>query len=501
MTVPAVRATPYTLVDYFDVVKRRWIFLATILPLSILAAVYLAYTLPPLYRSQATILLEPSSIPEDMVRTTVTTYASEQLELVWRRIFTNENLTNLVETLDPYPDLVDVPANEKARILAADTETERVDPITMEPALESTAFAVSYLNPDPQMARAVTSQLVDMFLDYTRVTRTEQATETHDFLKIRADEARKRLGELDSEIAEFKAEFGDALPDARQRNQQSLDRAERDLDNIELQIVVAQERKRALELQLSQTNPNLFDPAGDWRAELVQAQADLAEARRRYSESHPDVRRLVNVIAQLSARAQESVNATTEPDNPEYIQLANQLNSVDSELRIHQGNAARLRTQLANFERSLAIAPDVELKYSELTRDYEQARAELRDAQADLSEAALAQVLESQQRGIRYSLIRAPSWPSTPDSPNRIGIILLGIVLGGGLAVGLAALVESSDPTVRSARDLSEITDIKPLGAVPRLLNGADKRKRMAAWAAATAISVAAIAFVGSAIS
>jgi uncharacterized protein involved in exopolysaccharide biosynthesis len=65
MNTPAVHTIPYTLRDYFDVLRRRWIYLVTVLPLSILAAVYLAYTLPPLYRSTGTIMLEPSSIPED----------------------------------------------------------------------------------------------------------------------------------------------------------------------------------------------------------------------------------------------------------------------------------------------------------------------------------------------------------------------------------------------------------------------------------------------------
>ena len=97
-------SVPYTLSDYVGVLRRRWIYLATILPTAVLSAIYLAFALPTLYRSTGTLMLEPSSIPEDMVRTTVTTYADQQIEIVQRRIMTADNLAGLIEQVDPYPD-------------------------------------------------------------------------------------------------------------------------------------------------------------------------------------------------------------------------------------------------------------------------------------------------------------------------------------------------------------------------------------------------------------
>jgi polysaccharide biosynthesis transport protein len=486
-------SNPYTLGDYFDVVRRRWIYPATVLPAAILIAVYLAYTLTPIYRSSGTILLEDSSIPADMVRTTVTT----RIDVAQRIVLTQENMAALVESLDPYPTL-DMGTNAKARELLENIAVERVDPITLQPADPSNAFSVHFYHPSPDVARAVADRLIEMFLNYGRETRAQGAADTHGFLLAQSRHVLEEVAELESRLADFRTQYTDAMPDAQARNQQSLERLVRELDTVEQQIRTAEERRRLFELQLTQINPYLFDPDGDWQAELASLRAQLAEARQRYTEEHPTVRRLRRSIDGMSARAEASSGAdrTAPADNPNYIQVASQLETVRAELSALRATASRARQQIQSYEDSLVIAPEVERQYRQLARDYETAQARYREIESALREASLAQALETEERGERLTLLRAPGRPSTPDSPNRLGIILLGFVLGSALGGGLAAFTESSDPTIRSARDLTDITEIKPLGAVPVILNGQDRRRRALAWAAASVVLVVAVMFV-----
>jgi polysaccharide chain length determinant protein (PEP-CTERM system associated) len=491
---------PYTLGDYLDMVQRRWAWLATVLPAAVLIAVYMAYTIEPLYKASGTILLEPSSIPADMIRTTVTTYAEQHIELVQRTVMGNSRLVTLIEKIDPYPDLTDLNASEKARLVADNTSIERVDPISLEPQNESTAFSMHYLNPDPDIAVAVAEELVDRFLSYNRESRVERATDNYEFLLAQSGEVSATIQELEHRLADFKTRYTDALPEAQARILASLDRTERDLDGLERETRVTREKISLLELQLNQVNPHLFDPAGDWRLELATMRAQLAEARQKYTPDHPTVRRLSRSIEAMSARAglSEESRDLSPPDNPDYIELASQLDVSKQELLALQARANRAREQIAEYERNSTMAPEVEREYVQLQRDYQVAQERFREIEGSLSQARLAETLETQQRGERFTLVRSPYRPSSPDSPNRLGIILIGFVLGGGLAVGLAALLESSDPSIRSARDLQEITDIKPLGTVPYMPNTADKRKQILAWGAASLAFAVAIAFVGS---
>ena len=89
----------YSLGDYAAVLRRRWLYLATIIPAVVLLAVFLAFVLPPTYRSSATILLETSMIREDLIPTTVMTYADQQIELVQRRVMAKERLVQLIAGL------------------------------------------------------------------------------------------------------------------------------------------------------------------------------------------------------------------------------------------------------------------------------------------------------------------------------------------------------------------------------------------------------------------
>ncbi len=488
---------PSTLGDYLGILRRRRIFLLTVLPASLLLAVYIAFALPPLYRSSATILLEPSSIPPELVQTTVASYADQQIELVSRRVLTPENLEPVIAKLDPYPHLSGVSNADKARQIIADTAIERVDPITLEVLRVSNAFSIHYLNPNAKLAAAVAQQIADLFLGYNQQTRSERALAAYDFLSEQAKEVERRISEVDHQIALFKGRHGAALPEAQVRNQAAAERASRDLLGIEAQMRAAEERQALLRVQLSKVNPTLGSTSGNLQTELATLQGQLADARVRYTPDHPDVRRLERQIEALSARAvAEPGAAQPTANNPEYLAVRSQIEATERELGALQASAARARSQIYQFEAGITAAPAVEQEYAELIRNRDVLQKQVGDIQGKLREADIARNLETEQKGERFSQIRTPGVAKRPFTPNRIGIILLGIVLGGALAVGLAALAESSDPTMRSAKDLRGLTVVPLIAAVPVLLNRSERRRRHIWWGSYATVLLFATAFV-----
>ena len=488
---------PSSMGDYLGVLRRRRMYLITIIPAALLLAVYLAYALPPSYRSSATILLEPSSIPTELVQTTVTSYADQQIELVSRRVLTTENLEQVVKELDPYPDQPQLSIRDKALQIAANTMVERVDPITLEVLQESNAFSIHYLNADPQRAQLVAKRIAGLFLEYNKQTRAERASETYNFLLEQSKGLERQIGEADQRIALFKARHGDALPEVQVIQQGQAERAQRDLLDVEGRIREAEERQAQLRLQLSKLNPSLSTTAGNWRNDLATLQGQLADARMKYTPDHPDVKRLQRQIEALSAQAAAQPGTTgIVADNPEYLSVQSQINSTQREIGALQASAARVRGQIYQYESGSAAAPGVERDYAELTRARDLLGKQILDIQGKLREADIARSLESEQKGDKFSLIRLPGVSSKPFSPNRLGIVLLGLVLGGGLAVGLAAFSEVSDPSVRSVNDLREITLIPVVGSVPVIMDHADRRRNRVWWTSYACVLVTATALV-----
>jgi len=483
--------------DYVDILHRRWLYPTIIVPVGIFTAVLLAFTLPTLYRSSATILLEPSSIPADMVRTTVTSYADLQIDLVRRAALSSSRLVALVKEVDPYPDQRALTPEDKAIMVADATWIERVDPITLEPLAESTAFSLHYDNPDPTIARAIAARLALLFLTYNREVRTAQAGETYEFLKSKSEELSATVEGLSGQIADFKKRYPNALPDDQLDNRDSLERTRRDLDSIESQARLAEQREAVLAVQLSQLSATLVGAVSDTRTDLATLRAELAAAQQRYSPDHPDIKRLRRAIETLLAQGATNAAPAGSADNPEYLQTAAELEAARRDVAALRSQAMRARAQIAGYEQRLRLAPNLEKEYLQLERDRDMAIGQLENARTMMRAAEMAQKLESEQRGERYTLIQRPRVPDSPVSPNRLGIILLGLVLSMAVAFGLVVVLDVVDPTVRTTFDIADLTDLPIVGTIPVMLSPADQqRRRLQLRMLAIAGGVATVAMV-----
>src|ERR1700759_159109 len=83
--------------------RRRTFWLVT--GVAFFATILLAIFLPPTYRSMATILIEQQEIPQDLVRSVITSFADQRVQIISQRVMTTQNLLLLVERYNLYPDI------------------------------------------------------------------------------------------------------------------------------------------------------------------------------------------------------------------------------------------------------------------------------------------------------------------------------------------------------------------------------------------------------------
>jgi uncharacterized protein involved in exopolysaccharide biosynthesis len=488
--------------DYAALIRRRSAWIVTIVPAVFLLSVYLAYALPAQYRSTATIILEPSSIPPELIKTTVASYADQEIEVISGRVMTLPTLAGLVREFDPYPEETKWTVDQKAQRVLADMHLEKVDPVTMEPLEKSEAFSLHYDNPNPKRASGVAQRLADLFLTYHQHQRTLAAGEAAKLVAAQADELNAELHKLDNEYAQLRMRHGDALPDAKDRNEGGRDRAERDLDDLQRQLRAAQERESLLSIQLNGISPNLLANKGDL-TDLPTVKAQLADAEQRYTPDHPDVKRLRRALASLLAQQNgRGADAASHADNPEYQRVASELQAARKEVAALQRSTDSARLRLDQYNALLQSSPEIERQYADLQRRRESLQAQFQQSQEKVNSAAMGQQFEAAKQGEHFSLIRTPFPASTPYYPNRLGMILLGLVAGGMLAALAVAVAESSDATVRGARDIGRAGESSLLlGGIPEILRPEDHRRRRLLWGSVcAAYLVAAVMVAGTVI-
>lgn len=547
------RDSAMTVSDALDFLRRRrWISIGTFVSI-LLASILLAYKLPPVYRSEATILIEQQAIPTDMVESTVRSYVDEQIQVVSQRVMTKENIRALVEKHDLYPEIRGTEPIEQVVALFRDSTdrqnktAEVFDPRRGRVSGATFAFIIAFQNSDPVKTQRVTEDLAKLYLAENARSRREQASETTDFLVQEADRLAQEIAKIEQALADFKDEHATALPEQQLLNMQALDRRERELieTNTELIRLRSERDQRVTELStISRYVATLSDDgqplasAGERLALLRQnyleltgrygpEHPDVVRVRREiesltqggvvagtedidrqiaalsiqrdtlldsYSPEHPDVVRLERSIEALEKERSRAISNRSSsqfraPNNPEYVSAQRQIYALDENIRAAELRRVRLRAEIEELEQNIAIAPRVEQEWLALNRGYEAARAEFTSVMQRSTQARLSERLEDESKGQRFTLLESARLPVTPIEPNRVSIIFLGFVLALGAGIGLAALVDSLDTTIRGVRDLSELMEGPPIVTIPYMMTSRELTIRRArAGSALTAI-------------
>jgi hypothetical protein len=116
------------------------------------------------------------------------------------------------------------------------------------------------------------------------------------------------------------------------------------------------------------------------------------------------------------------------------------------------------------------------------------------------AEAQVAQVLEKERKGERFSLIDPPQFPEKPRSPNRPVILVLGIVAALGGGVGYGGVLEALDRSIKNPRQLARTFNAPLLSIIPHIETDEERdrnrRNRLLLIGAITAAAIVALMLI-----
>jgi uncharacterized protein involved in exopolysaccharide biosynthesis len=541
--------------------RRRTTFLVvggTVLLVALLLAIFL----PPTYRAAATILIEQQEIPQEMVRSVITSFADQRVQVISQRVMTTKNLMELIDRYNLYPKLHENSPREvllqriRDDISMHTISADVIDPRSGHPEQATIAFSVSYQNHSPELALKVANDLTSLYLNENLTSRAQMSEQAATFLSEQAKREAAHIDELDRQFADFKEKHHQELPELLQLNVQLAQRTEMDLHESENQIQALDSQRVLLEAQLAQLRPNsqVFTDTGervfgaedrlkdlqsklamykarygpkhpdvlrterevaglekevdaqagtaDRLRQLSDAKAELAADQQKYSPNHPDVIRLQHQVQSLEKAVQSDAAADTaqtalqHADNPAYLEVKGQVDAVTGNRDAEIKRRDELRNKLDDYNRWMAQSPDVERQYREMARDLDAAQTKYQEILSKGTEAQVAENLEAERKGERFTLIEPPQPPEKPVSPNIVLILLGGLVAAIGLGFAAVAARESMDASVRGPNDIRSLLQVPALASIPVIVTIADltRRKRVRLYSCVGSVATLVLA-------
>ncbi|MGC2057376.1 MAG: hypothetical protein WA653_03890 [Candidatus Sulfotelmatobacter sp.] len=523
----------FDLQRYLGIVRRR--HLQFLIPLFLGWAVVwgASWVLPPVYRSGTLILVEQPTMPKDYVTPNVNDDLQDRLRSITQQILSRTRLLHIIDQLNLYADPHNhLSADDKVEGMRKQIEIELV----RDTENRVSSFNVYYSAHDPHVAQQVTSELTNLFISENLEVRQQQSEDTTKFLESQLEAARQTLSDQEEKIRQFKGQHVGELPAQVGSNLQILAGLQSQLQTEEDALNTAKQQRVYLETLVNQYRSLQSTPRGEGAGgaatvglpaidqELDKLRAQLADLSSHYTDRHPDVRKVKEQIAEtektrdrIMADLKAKASAPADPDAPTtsadpsamtdasspMVQLQGQLQGNRIEVANREHAVADLKNKVVDYQARLNQEPVREQQLSDLTRGYEQSKANYDELLKKKNESAMATSMELLQQGERFRIIDPPSLPVKPDFPNRLKFCGIGLGIGLALGVVVAGAFEMMDDRIHDEKELQELLPVAVISEIPALTVPSDEqRERGRLWLGwATAVFVSVTILLGSALS
>ncbi|MGE3275508.1 MAG: Wzz/FepE/Etk N-terminal domain-containing protein [Vicinamibacterales bacterium] len=467
---------PVHALDYLSMIRRRaWWFIVP-LAAAVVAGVIALQLLPQTFESTATVGVSAPSVSPSLLSQSSVLDNEDRLWALSQQLLSRHVLERVVTDENLWPGR---PMADRVSALKSAIELRVPDPLAGTNSRRLDAFVLSYRSDTPERAQRVADRLVNLFVAENARARRVHAENTSAFLASELDEKQARLDEIEGRLRQAKEAYAGSLPGQTDANLQTLTGLRGQLEANAASLRAQQDRLSMVERQISAMEEGsgldataAAVPDGSPASRVLELEEQLANARTRYTEKHPEVVRLRQELEAARGEVTPSAGGAA-PDrraqlmrNPSYRQLLADRDQLRLSVRELERAATGTRRQIGDYQARVDAAPMVEQRLASVQREYDRAEAEYDDIAAKLDSARLAESVARDQGGEQFTVLYPASMPAAPVSPVAWRVLLIalvaGVFLGGTAALGREYL----DRSVHTTHDLADEFDVPVLGEV-----------------------------------
>ena len=512
--------------EYLKILRRRkWLLILPVLAVTT-AVAYVVYRLPNVYESETLIVVRPSNLPTSVVTGVSEDSMTRQLTAINQVVTSRSSLEPLVEKYDLY-------RVERARGEAMETVIETMRDnirVAVNTSREITnGFNIAYRYRDPRIAQAITAELASKYINAQTAEDVNRNTAAKKFIDDQVAQAQEALAAIDKQRVDFMSAKVGQLPSEVQALLNQLAGLREEQKSLMTETGRLQDRRAATANQLAVlqqqndaaivdvvetvTDPKTTMAWSNLVAKKAQLDGELTRIKQEYTPKHPDViskqEEIKQVQDQMDLMLAEQKEKIKAKEDKLKKRPSAQLNAVQNEIKLIDGEIKRQQTLLAQNEQNIASlvtrinsVPGVEVALTAIERDYQTKKAALDQLLLQQQKITLNKEAATQQQGEGIEVVDAANLPSQPVAPKRLMLSSLGLGVGLGLGLLLIAIFEGPRLlTIQNADDARHYTGLPVLLSVPELLTPQEaravpRRRRLllAAGVVATVVSIPMLA-------
>jgi protein tyrosine kinase modulator len=479
--------------------RRRWVVLIPFVAISVTTFAVTA-VLPDRYRSSALLLIVPQRVPEKFVASTVTVRLEDRLAGIYQEVLSRTRLENIIQEFNLYPE------QRRTQIMEDVVENMRQKDIIFSPPRsrgnDGGSFTISFDYGDARTAMMVTEKLASLFIRENIEDRAGLADQTDQFLQSQLQDIQRELKEREQRLEAFKRAHPGVMPAQMEANQGALQNAQLQVQTIEDSIDRDRDRQILVQHEIAQltmaaaVQPPVADvtPAATAPStaarQLEIARSNLKVLRTRYKPDHPDIKAAEKQIRELEQKA--AAEALEQPISPVVSGVsagdtarANRLSDLQTEEAMlqrrigqKQEEEKRLLAAMEEMRTRLQQAPAIESQLAELMRDYTTLQNVYQGLLSKTQDAKVSANLERRQIGEQFKVLDSARLPQRPISPNRARFNMMGTMFALAIGLGLAALLEYRDTSLRTEDDVLTALSLPVMALVPTMTTVGERQKR-----------------------
>jgi len=421
--------------------NKRLLVLSALAIMTIVTVV--SYLLPNKYEAKSTVFIEKSVIADLVKGLAVTPSVEDKIKALTYAMNSRTLILKVLDELDL--NLKKNGGADLEKLIKALQDSTQIK-IRDKEGL----FIISFQDKNPKLARDYVNTLVRRYIEENTSSKREDSYGATKFISEQASSLKEKLQKSEEAVNAFKQADGSIATMDPALLLKDINDSQQRLD--ELKIKEAQ-----LETLLAGMGKGVTV-----QSNLPALQKRLQELQLKYTDNYPEIIQIKDDIRGLEAQAGTGPGkSASQGHSPEYEKSA-------SELRAIRQAAANLGANIARNRALVQRIPAARTKLEDLEREKNTQKGFYEQMMSRQGQSEVSKQMEVQDKSTVFRIVDPAVLPIKPISPNRVKLILLGILAGIGGGLGLVLLKDRLDSSIKNV-DMAKQLGFPVLAVIPRV--------------------------------